>query len=53
MLSSGAIHAQGTPAEVLTEDNVEEVFGLENRIIEDPVSGRPLMLPNGRHRRLG
>lgn len=53
MLSGGTIHAQGTPAEVLTEDNVHHVFGLENRIIEDPVSGQPLMLPIGRHRTLG
>ncbi|WP_420096504.1 ABC transporter ATP-binding protein [Brevibacterium sediminis] len=52
MLSGGTIHAQGTPAEVLTEDNVHHVFGLENRIIEDPVSGQPLMLPIGRHRTL-
>ena len=36
----------------LTEDNVRNVFGLENRVIEDPVSGQPLMLPIGRHRTL-
>lgn len=53
MLAAGGIHAAGTPAEVLTEDNVEEVFGLSNRIIDDPVSGQPLMLPIGRHRTLG
>ena len=37
------------PAEVLTEENVRAVFGLDNRVIEDPVSGRPLVLPIGRH----
>lgn len=48
-LAEGRIHASGTPAEVLTEDIVRTVFGLDSRIIEDPVSGRPLMLPIGRH----
>ncbi|QFG23540.1 ABC transporter ATP-binding protein [Actinomadura sp. WMMB 499] len=48
-LADGNVHASGTPAEVLTEDTVRTVFDLESRIIEDPVSGRPLMLPIGRH----
>ncbi|MGW6458788.1 ABC transporter ATP-binding protein [Streptomyces sp. NPDC055078] len=48
-LASGRLHAAGTPYEVLTERNVRAVFGLDSRIIEDPVSGRPLMLPIGRH----
>ncbi len=49
MIAGGTVHASGTPAEVLTEDRVREVFGLDNRIIVDPVSGTPLMLPIGRH----
>ncbi|GGZ33562.1 ABC transporter ATP-binding protein [Streptomyces poonensis] len=48
-LAGGRLHAAGTPEEVLTEDTVRTVFGLDSRIIEDPVSGRPLMLPIGRH----
>ncbi|MFC9427040.1 ABC transporter ATP-binding protein [Streptomyces sp. NPDC056987] len=48
-LAAGRLHAVGTPAEVLTRENVRAVFGLDSRIIEDPVSGRPLMLPIGRH----
>ncbi|OLT37979.1 iron dicitrate ABC transporter ATP-binding protein [Actinomadura sp. CNU-125] len=48
-LADGNVHASGTPAEVLTEDTVRTVFDLDSRIIEDPVSGRPLMLPIGRH----
>ncbi|KPC91538.1 iron dicitrate ABC transporter ATP-binding protein, partial [Streptomyces sp. NRRL F-6602] len=43
----------GTPSEVLTEETVRAVFGLDSRIIEDPVSGRPLMLPIGRHHAAG
>ncbi|MBM7055655.1 MULTISPECIES: ABC transporter ATP-binding protein [Streptomyces] len=48
-LADGGLHASGTPAEVLTEETVRAVFDLDSRIIEDPVSGRPLMLPIGRH----
>jgi iron complex transport system ATP-binding protein len=46
----GKIHALGSPREVLTEDTVRDVFGLKSRIIEDPTSGTPIMLPIGRHR---
>ncbi|KQQ07290.1 ABC transporter ATP-binding protein [Rathayibacter sp. Leaf296] len=49
-LADGSVHAAGTPAEVLTEDVVRAVFGLDSRIITDPTSGTPLMLPLGRHR---
>ncbi|MFD3366189.1 ABC transporter ATP-binding protein [Streptomyces albidoflavus] len=52
-LADGRLHAQGTPSEVLTEETVRAVFGLDSRIIEDPVSGRPLMLPIGRHHAAG
>ncbi|MBR9762782.1 MAG: ABC transporter ATP-binding protein [Rhodobacteraceae bacterium] len=48
-LRDGRLHAEGSAEEVLTESNVEEVFGLKSRIIADPVSGRPMMLPLGRH----
>ncbi|MEV1006501.1 ABC transporter ATP-binding protein [Streptomyces sp. NPDC049881] len=48
-LADGHLHTTGTPAEVLTESTVRAVFGLESRIIEDPISTRPLMLPIGRH----
>ena len=48
-LESGRIHAAGDPSAVLTEDCVRTVFGLESRVIVDPVSGKPLMLPIGRH----
>ncbi len=48
-LEAGRIHAAGDPAAVLTEDCVRTVFGLESRVIADPISGKPLMLPIGRH----
>ena len=43
------VYAAGDPAEVLTSDNVRTVFGLDSRIIPDPISGKPLVLPLGRH----
>ena len=48
-LTDGRVHAAGPPADVLTEANVQAVFGLECRVIVDPTSGAPLMLPLGRH----
>lgn len=49
-MSGGKLHAQGSPATVLTEENIHQVFGLVSRVTIDPVSGRPMMLPIGRHR---
>ncbi|MCZ2819769.1 ABC transporter ATP-binding protein [Modestobacter sp. VKM Ac-2977] len=48
-LSGGQIHAAGTPEDVLTEECVRAVFGLDSQVIVDPTSGKPLMLPMGRH----
>ncbi len=49
-LADGRVHITGTPEDVLTEETVWHVFGMESRVIEDPTSGRPIMLPIGRHR---
>ncbi|TDK31758.1 ABC transporter ATP-binding protein [Rhizobium deserti] len=48
-MTAGRVHVSGSPETVLTEDNVRQVFGLESRVIADPTSGRPIMLPLGRH----
>ncbi len=44
-MRDGQIVAQGAPAQVVTEAVVEEVFGLSCRIIDDPESGTPLVIP--------
>lgn len=49
-LAGGRVQTAGTPEEVLSVENVRRVFGLESHIITDPLSGRPIMLPIGRHR---
>ena len=49
-VGDGGIRAEGPPAEVLTEDLVKTVFGLSCRIVSDPVSQTPCMVPIGRHK---
>ncbi len=49
-MAGGRLHVRGRPDEVLTEGNVRAVFGLESRVVTDPVSARPMMLPIGRRR---
>ena len=44
-MKDGRIHSQGTPAEVVTAAGIEEVFGLRCRVIDDPETGTPLMVP--------
>ncbi|OLR91278.1 ABC transporter ATP-binding protein [Actinokineospora bangkokensis] len=48
-LRGGEVVAQGGPTEVVTADVVERVFGLRSRIVPDPVSGTPMVVPIGRH----
>ena len=50
-LRGGTVVAEGTPREVVTEEVVREVFGLDNRVIDDPVSHTPLVVPVGRHQK--
>ncbi|RAP42525.1 iron dicitrate ABC transporter ATP-binding protein [Rhodovulum viride] len=49
-LAGGRLYAQGRPEEVLTAETVKAVFGLDCRVVTDPTSGQPMMLPLGRHR---
>lgn len=48
-VKDGRVHAVGTPEQVVTEQLMRDVFGLDSRVIVDPVSGKPLVLPSGRH----
>ncbi|HET9861559.1 MAG TPA: ABC transporter ATP-binding protein [Nocardioidaceae bacterium] len=52
-LEGGRVIAEGTPDEVVTEDNVRAVFGLDCRVVTDPVSHTPLVVPIGRHHHKG
>ncbi|MFJ3517022.1 MULTISPECIES: ABC transporter ATP-binding protein [unclassified Streptomyces] len=47
-MRDGRIVRRGTPEEVLTEQTVAEVFGLECLVVPHPRSGRPQIFPLGR-----
>ena len=50
-MREGEVVAAGPPGEVITETCVREVFGMECRVIEDPVTGTPMVIPLGRRAR--
>lgn len=47
VMKEGSIVATGAPSEVITEELLADVFDLKARVIEDPVSDRPLIIPVG------
>ncbi|MEU4481191.1 ABC transporter ATP-binding protein [Micromonospora sp. NPDC023966] len=49
-MRDGRVVAAGDPRRIVTTELVEEVFGLPCRIIEDPETGTPLVLPTARRR---
>ncbi|GAA4545586.1 ABC transporter ATP-binding protein [Pseudonocardia xishanensis] len=49
-MKNGAIMAQGRPADVVTEPLLREVFGLEAKVVPDPVAGTPMVVPIGTRR---
>ncbi|HET8929714.1 MAG TPA: ATP-binding cassette domain-containing protein [Acidimicrobiales bacterium] len=50
-MRDGTIVAEGPPTEVVDAALVNKVFDLDAKIVEDPVSGTPLIVPIGRHLR--
>jgi iron complex transport system ATP-binding protein len=51
VMSSGRVVAQGPPAEVMTADLVAEVFGMPCRVMDDPETRTPMIVPASRDRR--
>jgi iron complex transport system ATP-binding protein len=49
-LRDGRVVAEGRPADVVTPETVRAVFGIHCRVIDDPVTGTPLVVPVGRPR---
>ena len=45
VMRAGEIVAQGGVDEIVTAELIEQVYGLRCRLLEDPVSGRPLVVP--------
>jgi iron complex transport system ATP-binding protein len=48
-MRTGSLVATGAPEELATPALIHEVFGLRCRIIDDPVTGTPMVVPIGRH----
>ncbi|MEX5634004.1 ABC transporter ATP-binding protein [Parafrankia sp. FMc2] len=48
-MKSGSIVAAGDASTVVTEDLVTTVFGMPSRVVPDPVSGTPMVVPIGRY----
>lgn len=46
-MKEGQIVAEGEPRDVISSELVENVFGLPNVLIDDPVTGAPLIVPLG------
>jgi iron complex transport system ATP-binding protein len=45
VMREGAVVAQGVPAEIVTAELVEEVFGLRCLVVPCPASGAPMVVP--------
>ncbi|WP_439656896.1 ABC transporter ATP-binding protein [Lentzea sp. HUAS TT2] len=48
VMKAGSIVAQGHPSDVITSELLLDTFGLQAKVIDDPVSERPLIVPIGR-----
>jgi iron complex transport system ATP-binding protein len=49
-MKDGTVVAEGEPAQIVTAELVEEVFGLRCVVVPDPVAGTPQVVPLGRDR---
>jgi iron complex transport system ATP-binding protein len=48
-MRAGRVVADGAPSDVITQELVREVFGMDCRIVPDPVAHTPMVVPVGRH----
>ncbi len=46
LINNGRIHAEGTPKEVITPQNIKEVYGTGSYVYTHPLSGLPAVLPH-------
>ncbi|SDR71350.1 iron complex transport system ATP-binding protein [Brevibacterium sandarakinum] len=44
-MKNGGIVAQGAPAQIITTELVQQVFGIDCSVIDDPVTGAPMIVP--------
>lgn len=48
LINNRRVHAQGTPSEVITPQNIKEVYGAEGCVYTHPANGLPAVLINPR-----
>lgn len=48
-LHKGKLIAEGAPSHIVTETLIKQVFDLDSKVISDPVSASPFIVPKGRH----
>ncbi|HEV7345585.1 MAG TPA: ABC transporter ATP-binding protein [Devosia sp.] len=48
-MKAGRLVVEGRPSAVITEAVVADVFGMASRVVIDPVSDTPMIVPIGRH----
>jgi iron complex transport system ATP-binding protein len=48
VMDDGKVVAAGAPGQIMTADLVHDVFGLACRVIDDPETGTPLIIPASR-----
>ena len=51
-MKDGQLISEGTPPEVITEENIRNIYDLESIIISDPFSGTPMAVPKGRYKNI-
>ncbi len=47
MLHQGRVVAEGSPEEVLTPERLQQVYGASVRVLPHPLTGRPVLAPDG------
>ncbi|MFC2022804.1 heme ABC transporter ATP-binding protein [Chloroflexota bacterium] len=50
LVANGKLHAEGAAWEVITPENIREVYGMESHVYPHPVNRLPVVLPGG-HRK--
>lgn len=46
LINNGQVHTQGTPGEVITSQNIKEVYGADGCVYTHPANGLPAILIN-------
>ena len=47
-MANGALIAEGTPVEVIQEELMHQIYGIDSKILTDTIAGSPMMVPMGR-----